>query len=96
MKIALVGDSVFDNKAYVGSEKSTQEWLQQLMPNDDISLIAVDGSVTQDVINHQIRSLAEQDVDAFFLSTGGNDAILAVRRWQKRCLTGLVDTLFLA
>ena len=75
MKIALVGDSVFDNKVYVGVERSTQEWLQELLPEDDILLFAIDGSVTKDVIDSQIGKIAEQNVDAFFVSTGGNDAL---------------------
>jgi hypothetical protein len=32
MHIALIGDSVFDNKVYVGDQPSTIEQLQKLLP----------------------------------------------------------------
>lgn len=73
MKIKLIGDSVFDNKNYVGKEKSTIEHLQSLIPHHECELLAVDGSVTRDVIDNQLKELNGTDVA--FLSTGGNDAL---------------------
>jgi len=73
MKITLIGDSVFDNKVYVGEDKSTIEQLQSLLPKHECELLAVDGSVTEDVINHQLPKLNNPDV--IFVSSGGNDAL---------------------
>lgn len=73
MKITLIGDSVFDNKVYVGEDKSTIEHLQSLLPEHECELLAVDGSVTKEVIDHQLPKLNNSDV--IFVSTGGNDAL---------------------
>jgi lysophospholipase L1-like esterase len=73
MHIALIGDSVFDNKVYVGDQPSTIEQLQKLLPGHTCELLAVDGSVTDQVIERQLPRLSGQDV--IFVSTGGNDAL---------------------
>lgn len=75
MKIALVGDSVFDNSRYLKSgEKDTIQHLQDQFPKHECILRAVDGSVTNEVTHLQISSL-EDDVDILFVSSGGNDAL---------------------
>jgi hypothetical protein len=74
MKITLVGDSVFDNKVYVGSEKSTLERAQDAFRGHEVELLAVDGSVTRDVIDQQLPRVTH-DTRVVFVSTGGNDAL---------------------
>ena len=72
----LLGDSVFDNAAYVPGEPSVSEQLQDALREDQIkvALEAVDGSVTRDVIDHQLPRLTER-CDAIVVSSGGNDAL---------------------
>ncbi len=72
----LLGDSVFDNAAYVPGEPSVSEQLQYALREDQIkvALEAVDGSVTRDVIDHQLPRLTER-CDAIVVSSGGNDAL---------------------
>jgi GDSL-like Lipase/Acylhydrolase family len=71
-KVALIGDSIFDNKAYAGEKKSTIEHLQERCP---AVLLAVDGSITAQVIQ-QLDSLPK-DVTHIVVSSGGNDALIA-------------------
>ena len=74
MKITLIGDSIFDNKVYVGSQKSTIERLQEALPSHECELLAVDGAVTRDITNSQIDRISK-DTNVIFVSTGGNDAL---------------------
>ena len=74
MKITLIGDSIFDNKVYVGQEKSTIERLQEALPGHECVLCAVDGAVTRNVAEDQISTIPE-DTKVVFISTGGNDAL---------------------
>src|SRR5712692_9018002 len=72
--IALLGDSIFDNAAYVkgGSEVITH--LKNLIPRDwKATLKAVDGSMVSGVLN-QIGGLPH-DATHLVVSAGGNDAI---------------------
>lgn len=72
--IALLGDSIFDNAAYVGDNPSVIEQLQSLLDGGwEASLRAVDGSLTQDV-HAQIRYLPKI-VTHLVISSGGNDAL---------------------
>ena len=72
--IVLLGDSIFDNAAYVGGgpdvirqvrEKLTRGW--------KATLLAVDGSVTSD-IKTQLRRIPD-DATNLVVSVGGNDAL---------------------
>jgi hypothetical protein len=71
--IVLLGDSIFDNKAYVGNEADVAAHLREMIPQDwKATLKAIDGSVVENVA----RQLQELPVDAthLFISAGGNDA----------------------
>jgi hypothetical protein len=73
--VVLLGDSIFDNRAYVGPEEpAVSDQVQAALPPGwKMTLLAVDGSVTRDVA----RQLDELPNDASHLvvSVGGNDAL---------------------
>jgi len=72
--IVLLGDSIFDNAAYVEGGPDVRSQLQSILPNDwRVTLLAVDGSTIQD-IHAQIR-LLPKDASHIIISTGGNDAL---------------------
>jgi hypothetical protein len=73
--IILLGDSILDNKTYVGGGLDVVSHLRQLMPDDwKATLRAVDGSVVESV---QKQTLAlPDDATHLFVSVGGNNAIL--------------------
>lgn len=72
--IVLVGDSIFDNAAYVPGEPCVTDQLRGLAGSDvDVSLLAVDGSMIRD-IERQTERLPPE-VTHLFLSVGGNDAL---------------------
>ena len=72
--IVLLGDSIFDNAAYVPGEACVADQLRELVPADvGITLLAVDG----DCVRHVKGQLEEVPVSAthLFVSVGGNDAL---------------------
>jgi lysophospholipase L1-like esterase len=72
--VVLLGDSIFDNAAYVGGAPDVVRQLRAVLPSGwQASLLAVDGAVTSDVA----RQLARLPGDASLLvvSAGGNDAL---------------------
>ena len=72
--IVLLGDSVFDNAAYVGSGPDVITQLRSILPGGwSATLAAVDGSVTGDVIK-QIRGIPRAATH-LIVSAGGNDAL---------------------
>ncbi len=72
--VVLLGDSIFDNAAYVGSGPAVIQQLRTLLPADwNALLLAVDGSMTFNV-NRQLDRLPA-DATHLILSIGGNDAI---------------------
>jgi hypothetical protein len=74
--LVLLGDSIFDNAAYVSEGAAVIDHLQRQLPRDwHASLVAVDGNITVDVL----RQLARVPTDASHLivSVGGNDALQA-------------------
>jgi hypothetical protein len=72
--IVLLGDSIFDNKVYVGGEPDVVEHLRDMIPAGwAATLCARDGAVTRDV-PAQIASLPA-DATHLVLSVGGNDAL---------------------
>src|SRR5215467_156975 len=74
-KVALLGDSIFDNAAYVGGEPDVVAHLRAMLPQDwQASLLAVDGSVTAD-LKGQLTDV--RDEDYLIISVGGNDAIMS-------------------
>jgi hypothetical protein len=72
--IALLGDSIFDNKVYTGDEPDVSSHLKTIVPADwDVRLFAVDGSTTQ-MVASQVGRITS-DVTHVVLSAGGNDAL---------------------
>ena len=73
--IVLLGDSIFDNKAYVGGEPDVIEHLRAMIaPGWAATLKAVDGSLVENV-GSQLASSPET-VTHFVISTGGNNALM--------------------
>lgn len=72
--IVLLGDSVFDNGAYVPGKPSVIEQLKNKLPSGwKATLLAVDGSGAGDV-KHQAKRLPD-DTTFLAVSAGGNDAL---------------------
>lgn len=73
--VALLGDSIFDNKAYVRPhEPAVIDQVREALPDDwQATLLAVDGCVTGDV-PRQLDGLPG-DVSHVVVSVGGNDAL---------------------
>lgn len=73
--VALLGDSIFDNGAYVApGDPALIDQLRTALPTGwDATLLAVDGSVTDDVANQPARLPPE--TSHLVVSTGGNDAL---------------------
>jgi len=72
--VALLGDSVFDNGAYVGRGPDVLAQLRQRLPAEwRATLAAVDGGVIRD-IPRQLERLPD-DVTHRVISVGGNDAL---------------------
>jgi hypothetical protein len=72
--VVLLGDSIFDNAAYVRGGPDVVRQVRSKLPTDwDSTLLAVDGAVTREVL----RQLARLPKDATHLvvSAGGNDAL---------------------
>ncbi len=72
--VVLLGDSILDNKAYVGNGPAVIDQVKQVMGADwQATLLAVDGSRTGDVLQQieQIPSSATH----LIISSGGNDAL---------------------
>ncbi len=76
VNIVLLGDSIFDNSSYVPGEPSAIEQLRSLLPSGSTAtLLAVDGSVTNEVVKQAARLPA--DASHLIVSSGGNDALHA-------------------
>ena len=74
MHIVLLGDSVFDNAAYVGGGPDVIRQLQARLPaGAEATLAAVDGAVVRSV-ERQVQS-APRSATHLFVSAGGNDAL---------------------
>lgn len=72
--IVLLGDSIFDNAAYVPGEPAVIEQVRQrIFATDLATLLAVDGDITSDVAQ-QLSRLPE-GATHLFISVGGNDAL---------------------
>src|ERR1017187_3402225 len=72
--LVLLGDSIFDNAAHLSGGPDVIEQLKSIPPRDcQATLLAVDGSVTTDVI----RQISNIPVSATHLivSVGGNDGL---------------------
>ena len=73
--VALLGDSILDNRAYVAPEPDVAEQLRARLGKEwRVSLVAVDGHVTADVERRQIDRIPP-DATHLIVSVGGNDAL---------------------
>jgi len=82
MHIVLIGDSIFDNASYVNDSESVEDLLQQKIPVAKVSLLAVDGDVTTDVLS-QLEKFPN-DATHVFVSCGGNDALRSIGILEKK------------
>lgn len=73
--VVLLGDSIFDNKVYVGADDpAVIDQLGTHLPAGwRASLLAVDGDVTADVVT-QLKGLPD-DATHLVISVGGNDGL---------------------
>jgi hypothetical protein len=71
--VVLLGDSIFDNGAYVNGGPDVVSQLRQELPGWECSLLAIDGDVISDVVR-QLRGLPA-DASHLVVSVGGNDAL---------------------
>lgn len=72
--VVLLGDSIFDNGAYVRGAPDVVRQLRSKLPTDwDATLLAVDGAVTRDVAGQLAR--LPGDSTHVVVSAGGNDAL---------------------
>lgn len=81
--MALIGDSIFDNAPYVQPHKALHDHLHALLPEGDIHFLAVDGSVTLEVLT-QLQAVSS---DLIFISTGGNDALGLIPYFESKVST---------
>lgn len=74
-RIALLGDSIFDNAPYTDGGPAVIDHLRQLLPSAwSADLLAIDGAVMGDV-SDQLRRLTDLHTH-LVLSAGGNDALM--------------------
>src|SRR3954462_7652837 len=72
--IALLGDSVIDNKAYVDRGPDVAEQVRMLAPKEwKVSRLAVDGATSSSVLTQVDR--LPSDTTHLVVSAGGNDAL---------------------
>lgn len=85
--VVLLGDSIFDNAAYVSGGPDVVAQLRDALPAGwRATLLAVDGAVTSDVPRQLERTPA--DASHLVLSVGGNDALGHVDLLEKRGRNG--------
>jgi hypothetical protein len=94
--VILLGDSIFDNAAYVAGAPDVVRQVRQRLPSGSkATLAAVDGSRIRDV-RRQLRRVPA-DATHLVLSVGGNDALgssdflSAPARSAAEALSGLAD-----
>jgi GDSL-like Lipase/Acylhydrolase family len=72
--VVLLGDSIFDNKAYVGDGPDVIKQVSEALPDGwTATLAARDGSMTSD-IKGQLKTMPS-DATHLVVSIGGNDAL---------------------
>jgi hypothetical protein len=94
--VVLLGDSIFDNAAYVAGATDVVRQVRQRLPQGSkATLAAVDGSTSGDV-RQQLRHMPT-DATHLVLSVGGNDALgssdflTTPARSTAEALLGLAD-----
>jgi hypothetical protein len=81
--LALIGDSIFDNAPYVDSGRAVIDHIKPLLIGWDVSLVAVDGDTTRNVL--QQRKRIPKSCTHLALSIGGNDALQSVPLLKAPC-----------
>ena len=77
--LVLLGDSIFDNAAYVGNGPSVIQQVNSQIPgNWQATCLAVDGDTAADVVKQLTR--LPSNATHLVLSAGGNDALGCVLR----------------
>ena len=85
--VVLLGDSIFDNGAYVGRGPDVIAQLRAALPRDwEATLLAVDGAVITDV-PRQLAQIPRAATD-IVLSVGGNDALGHADLLDRRARNG--------
>lgn len=83
-KIALLGDSIFDNEVYVVRGESVIEQIRKIDKKDwHAELLALDGSITHDIAQQCIQ--VDQNITHIFVSCGGNDALGYINVFEEKC-----------
>ena len=73
--VALLGDSIFDNRAYTGGEPDVVSHLRSILPAPwRATLLAIDGSVIAD-LRAQLKRVP-RDASHLVVAVGGNDALM--------------------
>lgn len=73
--VALLGDSIFDNRRYTEGQPDVITHLRSVLPSGSkASLLAVDGSITDD-LQAQVDDL-RPEVTRVVVAIGGNDALM--------------------
>jgi hypothetical protein len=84
--VVLLGDSIFDNGAYVPGQPDVVRQLRQSLPSgSEASLVAVDGAVTRQVAGQLDRLPA--GATHLVVSSGGNDALGEAHLLRQACST---------
>jgi hypothetical protein len=78
-QLVLLGDSIFDNAQYTGGGPAVVSQVRKLLPSGwGASLLAVDGSTTDDVSGQMQR--LPNGATHLVLSVGGNNALMSASR----------------
>jgi hypothetical protein len=81
--LVLLGDSIFDNAAYVNGGPDVIKHLRSILPRDwQATLLAADGSVTTDVIDQIAHILPS--ATRLVVSVGGNDGLSRADILQRK------------
>jgi hypothetical protein len=73
MHVVLLGDSVFDNGAYISGGPDVCAQLKRELPDGQVTLLALDGSQMDD-IGQQLEKLPD-DTTHLVVSVGGNNIL---------------------
>lgn len=86
MKVALLGDSIFDNQAYVEPGQAVLDKINLAKPLDtEFELLALDGATTEDIAEQ--CALVDEETDLIFLSCGGNNALNVASVFEQQART---------
>lgn len=86
--LVFLGDSIFDNAAYVDKGHAFIEHLRGiLLPNWQATLLAMDGDTSENAV-FQLEGIPES-ASHLFLSVGGNDALQSVPKLNAQVSTVL-------